>query len=107
MNHKTELSTKILATIGELAVIASLFPYQITVNRKEKSMSARSLLLYVKSEKKEDETGKISRNVTFNMPGFAFRDAAKAIESRISQKTSEKKFVLRRKRKKASRDNEE
>ena len=97
MENKTALSTKILATIGELAVIASLFPYQITVNRKEKSIGVRSLLVSVRSEKQTDDEGKSSRVVKFNMPGFAFREAAKAIEGKFSQKKTKKKLVLRKK----------
>ena len=106
MNQNTDLSTKILATIGELAVIASLFPYQITVNRKEKSVSMRSILVHIKSEKKEDETGKASRSVTFRMPGFAFREAVKAIEKKLPKKEPKKKLILRRKLKKTSQSEE-
>jgi len=106
MDHKTEFSTKILATIGELAVIASLFPYQITVNRKEKSFSVRSFLLHIRSEKKEDEAGKTSRNVTFRMPGFAFREAIRKVEKKLPKKTSKKKWVLRRKPKQNLQDGE-
>ena len=106
MSNNSDFSTKLLATIGELAVIASLFPYQITVNRKEKSFSARSLLLHIKSEKKEDETGKSSRNVTFSMPGFAFREALEKVEKKLPKREAKKKFVLRRKGKTAAEDKE-
>lgn len=106
MNER-DLTTKLLATVGELAVIAALFPYQITVNRKERSFSMRSLLLHIKSERRENESGNPSRSVTFSMPGFAFQEAVRAIENKIPQKTTKKKLVLRRKVKKTAENEEE
>lgn len=104
MDENRAFSTKILATIGELCVIASLFPYQITLNRKEKSFSIRSFLVHFRSEKKEDEAGKTSRELTFRMPGFAFREAAEKVEKKFFEKTPKKKLVLRRKSKKNAQD---
>ena len=106
MGNKNDLSTKLLATIGELAVIASLFPYQITINRKEKSFSARSLLLRFKSERTEDETGKTSRNITFRMPGFAFGEALAKVEQKLPKKEIKTKLVLRRKGKPSAQNEE-
>ena len=98
MANKNDLSLKILASIGELAVIASLFPYQISVNRKAKSFGARSLLFSVKSEVKTDEEGNTTREWRVNVPGFAFREALDSIEKKIPKNTR-KKLVLRRKKK--------
>lgn len=94
-----DFTTKFLATLGELAVIAALFPYQITVNRKEKSFSARSFLLHMRSEKKEDELGRVSRDLTFRMPGFVVHEAAKKLEKTVSVKKPKKKLILRRRAK--------
>lgn len=105
--ENNSLSTKILATVGELCVIASLFPYQITVNRKEKSFGMRSILLNVKSEKTVNEEGKSSRSWQFNMPGFAFREAMSELEKKLPKKEKKKKLVLREKYKRSQNKSED
>lgn len=98
MSRETKLSTRVLAAIGELATIAALFPYQITVNRKEKSFGIRSFLISVKSERKENEEGKKSTVFTLNMPGFAFDDAKKSLAKRFPKPEKKKRRLIPKKK---------
>lgn len=99
MSRETKLSTRVLTAIGELATLAVLFPYQITVNRKEHSLGIRSLLVSVKSERKENEEGKKSTDLTLNIPGFVFGSAKKTAEKAVNTSAAKKKLAFFRKKK--------
>lgn len=95
MKNETKLSAAILTSLGKLALAALLFPYQVTVNRKEGRMGVRSLLLGMRVERKKRESGKKSAEVTFHVPGFSISEIKAAFQKRKSPQKKQK-LVLRR-----------
>ncbi|MBQ7364879.1 MAG: hypothetical protein IJW46_04710 [Clostridia bacterium] len=99
MKQEKALSTRVLTAVGKVAVFAALFPYQVTLNRKEGSFSVRSVLLGFRVQRKVDGEGNRSADATFSCPGFAFREAKKSILKHMPQKEEKKKKFLKRKNK--------
>lgn len=97
MKQEKNMTTRALATIGKLTVFAVLFPYQITVNRKEGSFGVRSIGVGVKFKRKMNEKGVRSTDVTLSLPGFAVGEAKKKLDERLQHK--KKKKHLKRKHK--------
>ena len=102
MSQKTNPTTRVLAAIGKLAIGASLFPYQITVNRKEHAFGMRSILLSVKAQRKENDEGKKSTSLTLNIPGFVFGDAKKTVEKHVPKGEKKKRTLFFKKKKEDS-----
>ena len=96
MKNEDRITTRMLLSLGKLSLCVLLFPYQIAINRKEKSFSTRSILVSMRLKRKTDESGKPSTQVTFNTPGFLFGEAKESLKKRFPKK-EKKKLVLRRK----------
>lgn len=95
MKNETKFSTALIASLGKVAACVLLFPYQITINRKEGKLGVRSLLLGMRVERKKRESGKKSTEVTFHVPGFSISEIKAAFQKRKSPKKKQK-LVLRR-----------
>jgi len=90
MKQKKSFSTRALTAVGKVALFAAMFPYQVTLNRKEGTMGVRSFLFAVSLRKKTNEEGKKSLETTLNCPGFAFREAKKSFSKRKAEKEKKK-----------------
>ncbi len=85
-----EFSAKVLATVGKVALAVAFFPYQITINRKEKSFGVRSIALAFRLKKNVKDDGSHSADVTLSCPGFMVGEAKEKIKKYMPHKEDRK-----------------
>lgn len=89
MNRKHDVSfgVKVTFTLIKILLFILFFPYQIVINLKEGHYRIRSIALCLTSQRKVDEEGKKSRELSFRMPGI---DVDALLEKRRKRKKAEK-----------------
>ncbi len=86
---------KVAATAAKVAVAALLFPYQVTLDRKEGKYSLRSIALQIKADRIVKEDGSKHHEFSFSVPGCS----VDGIKDKVMQKIKKyrKKTVILKK----------